>query len=105
MHEYAPDHYYVTPVPTSATSSVTAAPDKAKVKDFIVMNYARIVEDLSKGDGQYLSSLLALLNVPKDDEVDAKKKIQALSTVYTIIPESAEQVVDYFLKPQPGNKM
>lgn len=104
MHEYAPDHYFVTLVPASATSSINPLSDRAKANDFIVMNYARVIDDLSKGDGQYLSSLFALLRVPKDGEADAKKKIQALATVYTIIPEFADQVVSYFLKPDSGAK-
>ena len=98
MHEYAPNQYYITLVPNSTAGSVNPISEKAKVKEFIILNYQKIVEDISKGRGQYISSLLVMLSIPRDSQAEAQNKIKALSAVYTIIPDFAERVVNYFME-------
>lgn len=104
MHEYAPNQYFVTLVPNSTAQSIDPLPEKAKVKDFIILNYQNIIQDVNKGSGQYLSSLLVMLKVQNDNQSEAQNKIKALSTVYMLIPDFAEQVVNYFMKDNVNTK-
>jgi len=69
------------------------------VKEFIVVSYSQIREDLSRGQGDYLKSLLILLKIKKNNEEEAIKKISALVEVHhPNIPEFAERVTDYYLE-------
>jgi len=61
------------------------------------------MEDLSKREGEYLSSLLILLKIKEDNKEDNKedaiKKISSLAEIYyPNIPDFAEQVANYYLK-------
>lgn len=94
--KYDQDHYYITLAADSSTS--VNGSSKKKVKEFIMISYKNLLEDLSKGKGSYLSSLLEMLKVSKEGEESATQKIKALSTVYSNIPEFAEQVAGYYLK-------
>ena len=61
--------------------------------------YRQIMEDLSKREGEYLSSLLILLKIKEDNKEDAIKKISLLAEIYyPNIPDFAEQVANYYLK-------
>lgn len=98
VHEYAPSQYYVTLAPDTNSPVREWGSDKAKAKEFIVASYTNIIEDLSRGEGDYLLSLLSLLKVSAGNKSEAIKKIRALSEVYTVIPDFAEQVSNYYLK-------
>jgi len=54
--------------------------------------------DLSRGKGDPLDSLLAMLGVKDSDKIDSIKKKKSLSEIYNVIPEFAEQVANLFLK-------
>jgi hypothetical protein len=96
IYEYSPSQYYVTLAPESSGVNMT---EKAEVKAFIVASYRQIMEDLSKREGEYLSSLLILLKIKEDNKEDAIKKISSLAELYyPNIPEFAEQVTNYYLK-------
>jgi len=100
IHEYSPNQYFVTMVADSSDSVNSIKSDKAKIKEFIVISYQQIITDIARGGGEYLNSLVLMLKVADSKRTESVKKIRALSEVYTIIPDFAEQVTAYFLKEQ-----
>ena len=98
MHEYSPNQYYITLSKYNNVSTTIFGSDKAKVKEFIVVSYSSLKVDLSRGKGDHLDSLLAMLGVKDSDKIDSIKKIKSLSEIYNVIPEFAEQVANLFLK-------
>jgi hypothetical protein len=104
VDEYSPNQYMVTlnPQGTTKLEEMPARSDTQKTKEYIVMAYKDILSDLRKGEGQYLSSLLALLHVKPEEKGDAVKKIRALSEAYTVIPDFADHVIDLY-QERPAN--
>jgi len=100
IYEYSPSQYMVALEEEGASSLRNEAekPIERKTREFIVIAYNNILTDLSKGDGPHLSSLLKLLSIPEGEREDAKKKISALSEVYTDIPDFADHVIDLFTR-------
>jgi hypothetical protein len=100
MNEYAPSQYMVTlqPEGTASSDSRTSMDARQKAKEFIVVAYNDILKDINRGGGQYETSLLQTLNIPKESQSQAVKKIHALSEAYTNIPEFADRVVALYLK-------
>lgn len=98
VHEYSPNQYMVTlqPVGTGPLETNTAISTRQISKDYIVANYKQIIEDLQKGSGEYLTSLLSLLNVPSDQQDSATKRIRALSEAYPNVIEFSDHVIDAF---------
>lgn len=99
VYEYSPSQYNVTLVPTDKT--VAENPEKIKrneIKSYIISGYNNIIVELNKESGEYVKSLLELLKISKENRNEATEKIKSLSTVYSNIPEFADQVVNYFIK-------
>ena len=115
VYEYSPNQYMVTlqpagtgsletpTAPSEGTSSLethTALSESQKRKDYIVRNYESLIKELQNGPaaqpGEYLASLLSLLNVKPNLEYDAIKRIRALSVAYPDIVEFADHVVEAF---------
>jgi hypothetical protein len=97
MYEYSPSQYMVTLQSASASLDANNQRTQAeRVKEFIVLGYTNLQSDLKNGSGQYLSSLLELLNVPTDNHAKAIKTIQTLGNVYPNIMEFANQVNNFF---------
>ncbi len=98
VNEYSPSQYMVTLQPAGASSleTNTAISARQKRKDYVVRNYDQIVIDLAKGTGEYLSSLLSLLNVPADQRNSITKRIRAMSEAYPDIIEFSDHVIDEF---------
>lgn len=94
--EYIPSHYMITlpPLGSSGIDAKIRLSDDQKIKEFVVVGYRQIIEDLRKGQGEYRDSLLNLLNVPKETQDDVARKIKALSDAYPDIPEFAQRVLD-----------
>ena len=70
-----------------------AVGENSKAHDFIVVGYNNIIQDLSKGGGPHLNSLLDHLSVTSADRPLAIKKIRGLSEAYPNISEFATHVV------------
>ncbi|THI84610.1 MAG: hypothetical protein CAF41_010010 [Nitrospira sp. CG24A] len=100
IYEYVPSQYFVTLIPETATpiERATSANSREKAREFIVHGYTSLIADISKGSGESLSSVLELLHIGKDQESDARRKIQALSQVYTDPAVFAHHVSDLYLK-------
>jgi len=98
VNEYSPNQYYVTMVADSSNPVNSITSEKSKVKEFIIISYTQIIRDLAIGEGEYLVSLVAILKIEDSNRSESIKKIKSLSEVYSVIPEFAEQVTNYFLK-------
>ena len=98
MHEYSPNQYYITLSKDKNVSSTIYGSEKAEVKEFIVLSYRSLMVDLSRGKGDYLDSLLSMLDVKGSNKNDSIRKIKSLSEIYDVIPEFAEQIANLFLK-------
>jgi hypothetical protein len=106
MHKYAPSQYMATLTPVGGGSSgIDTQPSlgaNQKIKDFVVISYKELQSDLSKGKGEYLTSLLSMLNVASADLDSTLKKLRALSDAYPSIPTFADRVVD-LVQPKPSS--
>ncbi len=98
MHECSPNQYYITLSKDKNVSSTIYGSEKAEVKEFIVLSYRSLMVDLSRGKGDYLDSLLSMLDVKESNKNDSIRKIKSLSEIYDVIPEFAEQIANLFLK-------
>ncbi len=99
VHEYIPGRYFITLTP-EVTAGISAAPatviigEKAKIKEFIVLEYSNIAKDLAKGSGEYLNTLLILLGIRQDFRPSAIAEIRVNAAVYHDIPSFADSVIE-----------
>lgn len=100
VYEYSPSQYMVSleAADSSNLGGRVTNSRAEKAKEFIVVGYNNIIENLSKGEGPHLNSLLNLLEVPEENRAEAVKKIRALSEVYTDILEFTDQVINLYVK-------
>lgn len=101
IYKYAPSQYMVTLEPdgTNKMDGKPALSDQQKAKEYIVVAYKSLIEELTKNEkGEYVRSLLNILKIPEAQQDDAITKIRALSEVYKDIPVFADRVVEMFLK-------
>lgn len=98
--EYSPSQYFVTLTPNGGNTieNATLKSDRDKVREFIVGHYSNLMANISQGGGEDLNAVLRLLHVPTAQEADARRKIRALSEVYTEAPAFADRVTDLYLK-------
>lgn len=101
VHKYAPSQYMVTLEPdgTNKMDGKPALSDQQKAKEYIVVAYKSLIEELTKNEkGEYVRSLLNILRIPATQQDDAITKIRALAEAYKDIPVFADRVVEMFLK-------
>ena len=100
VNQYSPSQYFVTLTPDGASSieSLTLKSQREKAREFIVGHYKNLMANLSQGGGEDFSALMGLLNIEKDQQADALRKIRSLSEVYTDAPTFANQVTALYLK-------
>jgi hypothetical protein len=101
VHEYVPGKYFVTLPPIGAISVLSVptlspppAGDQAKVKEFIVLEYSNICKDLSKGSGEYLNTMLVLLNIRQEFQSSAVSKMRSNAQIYHDIPSFADSCIE-----------
>jgi len=102
VNEYSPGQYLVSlqPEGSGPLEGSISRQARDKAREFIIIGYRNIVKDLQARKGEYLTSLLEILNVPTADQSVAISKLDSLAKVYTNIPEFAERVLDLFMKIQ-----
>ena len=100
VNQYSPSQYFVTLTPEGASrmenSTLNSPRDKAR--EFIVGHYKNLMANVSQGGGEDFSALMGLLNIEKDQQADALRKIRALSEVFTDAPTFANQVTALYIK-------
>jgi hypothetical protein len=104
-NEYSPNQFVVSlePLQANRLNRETLKGPEQKAREFIVLAYSSILTDLTRGQGDYLHSLMGVLGIPIDQQPDAVKKIRALSEAYTNILEFADHTIELYLKPLPSN--
>jgi len=105
-HEYSPNQYMVSlePLHVNRIEVETSKGVQQKAREFIVLGYSGIMTDLSRGKGDYLRSLFKVLAISEDVQMEATKKLRALSEVYTDIPSFADHAIELYL-PQLTTKV
>lgn len=100
IHKYSPNQYFVTLQPEGASpmESATLKNQRDKAREFIVGRYTNLIDDIDKGGGEDLSTLISLLNIEKDHQADALRKIDDLSQNYPDAPTFADFVIALYLK-------
>ena len=101
VYQYSPDQYMVSLKPTGAavplethTRPVPAKRDKAK--EYIIWGYKDIIQNLNKGEGEHLNSLLILLKVAPDGRPRAIKELREIAVTYPDIADFADHAVEAF---------
>jgi hypothetical protein len=106
IHKYSPSQYMVTLIPigsgASAIESQLGLTEKQKIKDFIVVSYRQLGNDVAKGHGEYLTSLFSMLNISGDGAAAGLNKLRALHEAYPNIPEFAERTLDLYREKSTG---
>jgi hypothetical protein len=100
MYQYAPSQYLVTLEPDGG-NKITTPGEKSKkdrIREFVMLNYNQLVSDLSKGAGSFQSSLMKLLEVAKNEEAAASKRIKAMADAFPDIGQFADNVANAFTK-------
>lgn len=100
MHQYAPNQYLVT-LEAEGGNSVTNEATKSqidKVREFILLSYNPLTENLKAKSGSYLDSLLDQLGVASTNRGVAIEKIASLQNSYPDIAQFADQVIAAFMK-------
>ena len=100
INRYEPSQYIVTlePLDSNKIDAATGKSQRDKAREFIILSYRDLTNDLAKGGGEYFESLMQMLNVSNDGRDNALEKIRGLHAIYTSIPEFADRSVDLFLK-------
>lgn len=105
MYQYSPGEYVVTLEPLGGGRGLDrwAGLEKAqKIKDFVIVGYRPLIADIIKGEGEYLASLLSLLEIPKVSHEACLIRLRYLKDASPEIPTFAERILDEFLPPTAG---
>ncbi|MDN5941568.1 MAG: PEGA domain-containing protein [Nitrospira sp.] len=110
MIEYSPNMYYITlnPIPPMQSNEGGFALESGtrtriehesirterQVRNFILHNHAYLTTDISRGQGEYLSSLYTMLQLPESGET--LKRIRGLSARNQEAPSFAEAVLSQY---------
>ena len=97
MHEYKPNSYYITLTQDSSTSSNSISNSEiSAIKEFIVINYNVLIEDISKGKGNNLEALILRMKLRNTTRDTFILKLKELSAEYKDSPEFADKVLESF---------
>lgn len=99
MVEYSPNMYFISldPLRKSETDSNRLNHEK-QVRNFILTNHAHLAGDLARGEGEYLSSLSALLTMSATPRGEIVKTLQMLSESHQDPPSFANAVLIALLR-------
>lgn len=100
MHEYAPNQFLVT-LEAVGTTPVNGKTEKAsadKIREFVILGYKHLSDDISAGQGSYLSSLLSQLEIKDENRAQAITRIKGLHQAFPDIAQFADQLISVFGK-------
>lgn len=116
MVEYSPNMYHITlnPIPSMQSNEGGFAVERGartriehesirterQVRNFILRNHAYLTADISRGQGEYLSSLYTMLQLPESGET--LKRIRGLSASNQEAPSFAEAVLSQYPPDNPA---
>lgn len=88
---------------TPKKASLEEKQQHAKTKwarNLMLVGYPHIQGDLTRGEGEYLSSVLAVLKVPAPQREQALDRLRKISAESKNAPDFAERVLKDFRWPQ-----
>lgn len=97
MYQFSPGQYLITLEPISTPGGFdrkTWLKNDQKAKEFIIIGYRQIITDINNGEGEYLSSLLNLLEIPEISQSAALTRLRYLAETSTDIPMFADRVIE-----------
>jgi hypothetical protein len=116
MIEYSPNMYYITlnPVPLLQSNNGGFAVERGartrieqeshrterQVRNFILRYHAYLTSDISRGQGEYLSSLYTMLQLPESSET--LKRLRSIAARNQEAPSFAEALLNKFPVNNPG---
>ena len=110
MIEYSPNMYYITlnPIPLLQSNDGGLGTERGvrariepesisigrRVRTYVVRNHRNLTSDISKGQGEYLSSLCSLLRLPESGET--VKRLRLISARNPEAPSFAEALLSQY---------
>lgn len=95
MYEFAPGQYQAVLSP-KGEENAEAFQKKLELMQFVMMSYSQLSLELEKGEGEYLDTLLAKLNVLEDSRLGAIEKLRNIKASSQSIPSFADEVIAQF---------
>jgi hypothetical protein len=98
VNKYSQDQYVATLEKTVANrvDGRTSISLRDRVREFIMLSYAELEIEMSRGSGAHLTGLFELLNVEKGSEPYALIKLRAMAATYPEAWQFAQNAVDAF---------
>jgi len=95
-----PTTYYITMTPKKMSLEQRQQHAKTRwIRNLILVGFSDIQGDLARGKGEYLSSVLTVLNVTEGQGEQALDRLKKISVESTGAPEFAERVLKEFSWP------
>ena len=91
--QYSPNQYYAKLV---QEGKVIDTNPKSMAKEYIVVNYIKILEELNTQPGQHIDALFNILHIPADKKSEALVSLKKLSEEDKDIVSFAEKVAMHF---------
>ena len=91
---YSPTQYNIALAPKNQAIAGLQSNPQNDAKNYIIMTYKNILQELNTKEGEYLTSLYTMLKIPKEVQTDAFKTIKEFSIKFAVIPEFADKVVN-----------
>lgn len=71
----------------------TNNPEDQKIRSFVMNTYANLIKDIKSGSGDYLKSLLKMMNIPTEKKASTIKKLKSMTDLYDTVHEFTEEVI------------
>ena len=98
MYEYSPGNFHANLTPQKASQSELENLEKAHfVRNFLLINHARLTGDLANGTGSYLASLYEMLAIEKTEQANAVIRLRMLLQQDRNIVKFSESVISTYL--------
>ncbi|UVT14776.1 MAG: hypothetical protein H8K04_13110 [Nitrospira sp.] len=95
-----PTSYHVTMTPKQVSLEQMQQHAKTRwARNLLLVGYPHIQADLVRGNGEYLSSIFAMLKVPAEEREQALERLRKLSVESKHAPDFAERVLHAFHWP------
>lgn len=108
MYQFSPGQYLITLEPAASPSGFdnkSWLENAQKLKEFVIISYRPLTADINKGEGEYLSSLLNLLEIPEISKAAVLTRLRFLSETSPNIPNFADRIIeDLASRPTPPTK-
>lgn len=84
--------------PESGAKALGADSKEIEIKQFVMNSYSHLVKDINKGSGDYLNSLLSLLNIKAENKKQVTSQLKSMTQLYTTVYELADEMAKFYRK-------